>query len=254
MNFPTDSEFPQLANPPIAEAVIDIRATLGTEWDESGTKERGTEKLPKGYEYVDSPRQYSHSFKVNDKASHESVFRDLGPQGVRFQSEDRKQVIQFNRNGYAFSRLEPYTCWKKFSQEGLKNWHIYKSVFPIETIDRLGLRYINKIEIPADTNRWDEYMKILPQKPGGLDIGQQSFLYRDIYLVPDTQFQVNVIRTNQISNETRLVFILDIDVMTQNDTTIKEEDIAGILEEMRLLKNKTFYGIMKSEKIKELCK
>ena len=152
---------------------------------------------------------------------------------------------QFNRDGFVFSRLEPYPDWSSFSDEGLSLWRIFKEIAQPVQINRAGLRFINRIELPPENPRLDEYIKSAPEPPQNLDLPFLGFMHHETLAVPEHPYAINLIRTIQPpQGETGkgMGLIFDIDVFTIKPLDLDETGLARILEEMRWLKNKVFFG------------
>lgn len=249
MNPPTklvinpDEEFPHFPNAPIVEAVIDIRAHAVGSFAEAEVRTFFDSKID-GYSYLDSQRAVRYEITPAEKQP-QSTFKDLGLKGVRFQSSDSKYIAQFNRDGFVCSRLEPYTDWESFSGEGLRLWNLYKVMAQPKEINRVGLRFISRIELPPTALRFDDYINPAPEPPRGLNLPFHGFMHHDTLAVPGYPYAINLIRTIQPPQpETRIgmSLILDIDVFTTHELEIETSELDRILKEMRWLKNKTFFG------------
>ena len=131
--------FQHLPHAPIVEAVIDVRARAEGSWEEEAVKSQVSAKLP-NYSYLDSQRTYETEIKLAPEKP-EQVFRDLGCKGVRFRSKDERQICQFNRDGFVFSRLPPYEDWEKLYGEAMRLWQVYSDIARPTQLQRLGLRF-----------------------------------------------------------------------------------------------------------------
>ncbi len=241
-----DESFKHLPRAPIVEAVIDIRARSSAVLEEAVLKPQLEAKLS-DYQFLDSQKQFQiqHEVSLKDDALPDPVIRDLGWKGLRFQSADKKHIAQFNRNGFVFSRLEPYQSWEQLYDEGMRLWRVYvKLAQPVE-IYRIGLRYINRIQLPPDVLRFEDYLKPAPESPKNLDLPFHSFMHQDTLAVPEHPYAINVIRTIQsppAPGVQGLSLILDIDVFTTQGFELDEVALERRLREMRWLKNKVFFG------------
>src|SRR5262245_29103956 len=135
-------EFQHLPNAPIVEAVIDIRARAEAGWEEQVVRTQVDAKL-KGYAFLDSQRIIEGEVKIEAGKPPEQLLRDLGWRGLRFKSEDERHICNFNRDGFAFSRLRPYENWEQLQSEALRVWQIYSAVAHPTQVQRLGVRFIN---------------------------------------------------------------------------------------------------------------
>ena len=135
-----NEEFPHLSHAPVVEAVIDIRAQAGGPFEEEPVRLALEPRLP-GFSFLDSQREFHHEVKIADGRPPEQCFSDLGWRGIRFQSDDRKKIVQFNRDGFVSSRLEPYTDWTSFAAEAISVWQVFLEVAKPVANNPVGLRY-----------------------------------------------------------------------------------------------------------------
>lgn len=239
----TEDLFPHLERAPIVEGVIDIRAHATAPFEEEAVRMTLEPQLA-GYSFLDSQRAFHHELQIEGEKPPRQTFRDLGFKGLRFRSADQKQIVQFNRDGFIYSRLEPYPDWNSFSDEGMRLWRIFRDLAQPVEINRIGLRFINRIEVPPDELHLDDYIKPAPEPPRNLDLPFIGFMHHDTLAVPGYPYAINLIRTIQPQAEALpgIRLILDIDVFTTHGFDLDETRLVRNLEEMRWLKNKAFFG------------
>ena len=246
--------FQHLPNAPIVEAVIDIRARSATALEEATLKPQLEARLS-GYQFLDSVQHVQIQQEVNLQGGAPSspIISELGWKGLRFQSGDKKHIVQFNRDGFVFSRLEPYESWQQLYDEGMRLWHVYVDLAQPVEIHRIGLRYINRFQLPPDELRFEDYLQPAPKPPKGLDLPFNGFLHQDTLAVPDHPYAINVIRTIQppgAPGVQGLSLILDIDAFTTQGFELDEVALKQRLLEMRWLKNKVFFGSITANALK----
>lgn len=253
-----DEHFEHLSHAPIIEAVIDIRTSSNELLEEMSFKSQIEPKLV-NYQFLDSPReiQFHLQHVVGSKESTPTppMIKDLGWKGLRFRSNDGKQIVQFNKDGFAFSRLDPYQSWESLHSEGMRLWQHYVSFArPIE-INRLGVRFINRFQLPFGEVQFEDYLSHSPEAPGGLDLPFITFLHQDTLAVPNHPYAINVVKTIQQQTDPdrmALGLVLDIDVFTIKGFDLNEEVLNKKLLEMRWLKNKIFFGSITEKAVKLL--
>lgn len=243
MNINFSETFPHLSRAPIVEAVIDLRAKPSVQWQQEGFQKFLKEKLP-DYPTTQYQRLSQLEFKTEPGKPPEQRVVDLGCTGLLFRPQDKLQVAQFQKEGFAFSRLTPYQKWELFMAEALRLWKIFVEVARPVAIQRIGVRFINRMTFPADAFNLDEYLVGSPQPKSTLGFLRAGFLYSDTLVVPETNYSVNLIRTIQPAQGTppSIPIILDIDVFTTAVAELVDADIEKRLTEMRWLKNKIFFG------------
>lgn len=239
--------FPLLSRAPIVEAVIGVTARAESAWEESAISERFRQRLP-GYPSVHSHREIRHELKFAADAQPEQAVHDMGWRGLRCESADKLHIAQFNRDGFSFSRLKPYQSWEQFSQEGMRLWELYNEVAQSSEIQRLGLRFINRIEFSQVEVKLEDFLENPPKPPRGMDIPFEGFLHHDTLAVPGRPYGINVIQTVQPSQgaDASWGVILDIDIFT-TEPIVNQDLIRQHLTQMRWLKNKVFFGSITSK-------
>ena len=235
--------FEHLPHAPIVEAVIDIRARATQKMEESSARTYLEGRL-EGYGFLDSRRAFHGEVRLEGGKPSQAV-RDLGWHGVRFRSSDGRHIAQFNLDGFVFSRLEPYEKWEQLSEEALRLWNVFKELAQPGEIQRIGLRFINRIHLPPGELRVEDYIQPAPTSPHGLDLPFHGFMHHDTLAVPGHPYAVNVIRTiqpPQTADALGVALILDIDVFTNQEFELNDVLLVRRLLEMRWLKNKAFFG------------
>ena len=239
-----EESFETLPRAPIIEAVIEIRARAEAAWEESNITEQLKSKLP-DYPNAQSQTAFQQEVTFSTQGPLQAKHQDLGWKGARFQSGDGDQVVQFNRDGFIFSRLQPYEHWERFRDEALRLWEFHESVSRPAQIERLGLRFINRISLPVGDNRFEDYIQPHAQPPQNLDLPFHGFFHFDRFAVPGYPYDINIVRTIETPQDPRLqgiAIILDIDVYSDRRFELREELLLSRLAEMRWLKNKVFFG------------
>jgi uncharacterized protein (TIGR04255 family) len=246
--------FQHLEHAPIVEAVIEIRARVESPWEESALREQLKAKLP-GYPKVFSQNEFRHELKVKAGQPPEQLFHDMGWRGLRLESADGHYIAQFNRDGFAFSRLHPYESWDQFKEEAMRLWKVYAGLAKSQEVQRLGVRFINRITLPVGEVLLADYLMAPPQPPGELDLQITGFFHQDSLLVPGYPYVLNIVKTVQPphgSGSDGGALILDIDVFTTKPFEHRPADIEKHLAEMRWLKNKVFYSSLTKEALEGL--
>lgn len=239
-----EEKFENLPRAPIVEAVIEIRARATKALEETSLRAAIEPKLA-GYVFLDSLREFHSEVKLEGGKPPIQSVSDAGWKGVRFRSSDEKHIAQFNRDGFVFSRLEPYSTWEELESEGKRLWNIYKDLAQPVEIQRLGLRFINRIKLPPGELLFEDYIQPAPSSPHGLELPFHGFMHKDTLGVPGHPYAINVIRTIQQLNggvDGGVALILDIDVFTTQGFDLDNTVLQRRLLEMRWLKNKVFFG------------
>jgi len=68
--------------------------------------------------------------------------------GFQYASADKKRVVSARLNGFGLMRLPPYESWEPFCEEARKLWKSYVAVRNPKSVNRVAVRYINRLELP----------------------------------------------------------------------------------------------------------
>jgi uncharacterized protein (TIGR04255 family) len=148
---------------PITEATIDLRVAI-TEDFTLAHLEAFQAALGEGY----SEKQNLHvdEFLVQPEA-HSTAHRSQQI-GYRFINADNRRVVQARLDGFTFSLLAPYERWETFSQEARTLWERFREHTQPVAVTRLGVRYINRLDVPLPTIELKEYLATVPEIAEGM--------------------------------------------------------------------------------------
>jgi uncharacterized protein (TIGR04255 family) len=236
--------FTHLPHAPIIEAVIDFRASATEPWDLAALAERLKQRLPE-YPTIGVQQTWQTELRILPGQSPLAEQRDF-VQGLRLQSAEGRQIATFHPAGFSFSRLRPYEDWEHFRDEAFRLWRIHQDLAKPNKVERIGLRYINRFEMPPGELKFEEYIDPHPMPPHGLSLPHAGFLHVDSLATPGYPYMINVVHTMQGSQQTGALgnaLILDIDVFTLQTMGFGDTNwLLHVLAEMRWLKNKVFFG------------
>ena len=137
--------------------------------------------------------------------------------------------------------------------EAIRLWDIYREVAQPGEVQRLGVRFINRIDVPIHELDLDDYFTGLGKAPGGLP--WKNFLYRNELSVPDKPYDLSVTRTLQRGEKesSEIGLILDTDVFAQGVSSSELTTESERWQEIRRLKNLIFFESFTPRAL-ELCK
>ncbi len=237
-----------LKNPPIVEAVLGLY--IGRLPESIIDSFRScTDKLKSlGYSRLDPLTQHEMKLRFDEGVS--SLDREDSPHGLRFTGEDGIHVVQFNRDSFVFSRLGHYESWEQFRNEARKVWEIYSLAAANPQVNRIGVRYINKLYIP-DGAAVDDYVLVLPKIPGAFSPAIQQMFMRLVLPIEDSRGQL--IHTQMLMPVERQGFVT---LLFDNDfqfptVEMTNDHVWELLEEVRDLKD-AYFEDFTTPKLREL--
>jgi len=238
------TDYPTWKNPPILEAVIDIRATL--------LASVGLPQLAafcQGFEdrFPTQVALNTVEFGFEAQAGQPPLVQApvSDTHGYLFQSADGQKVIQVHRGGLTFSRRGNYDTWDNFSQEARELWQRYLAVAMPETVTRLGLRYINRIPIPLRDGPVDfkDYILTTPEIAPGVPQELMTFLMRLVIPSADHTSFATIIQVMEpiAPDSDALPLIFDIDAFKDVRFDPHSQAIWDGFASLREFKNLIFY-------------
>jgi len=245
------SNYTVFPNAPITEAVIEIKAQLPEETTLKSL-ESFHDRIKNRFPEKQEQRFLKAAFKLSQKDKLSSLPTKTGTQGYLFRSLKEKKVVQSKIDGFAFNKLKPYENWELFRSEGRELWELYSEIVnPIKVI-RIGLRYINRIEVPLPFKDFSEYLLTNPQIAPQLPQAVSHFFMRLEVSNPDIEATAIITQAMDKPTKTkRLPLILDIDVFRITEYVEKTEEMWKDFEKLRDFKNDIFFNSV-TEKAKEL--
>jgi uncharacterized protein (TIGR04255 family) len=242
---------PQLRNPPIVEAVLDIDCDLPPTFNLATVEAAARVELEDQYPKFRTQVMQEHRVEMNVGTFNASTRQAV--QALQFLQEDERQLVQVRANGFAFNRLAPYTTLDDYLPEIERTWRLYVGLASPVQIRVVRLRYINRILLPMRTPSidLDEYLKIGPQSPDDATLMLSAFLIQQVAVEKETGYQVNLVLTSQAPANERLPIILDITVASSmnvepDDWPTTKDTIAAL----RTLKNRVFQNTLSDKCIK----
>ena len=227
---------PQYKRPPITEAVIEIRL-------EDSLSEVVVEKIHNQLE-----KSYERSEKISyiavrlDPRKKEIVKIPDKFDGYKLTSKDQADVVQIKLNAMVCSRLAPYNGWEKFEPWARENWEIWRKTVKYRKIKRIGVRYINRIDIPfrkGDIIDIEDYLTVFPKYPEPHLL--RSFTEYTIQI--KGPFSIEgfnlIINTNVVKSPLidHFSIVLDLDLSPQGDIPERNDQVWEMINQMREYKN-----------------
>jgi|SRR3990172_890574 len=170
-------------NPPIVEALCEVQFVPGQPWDYT-VHGLFYEKISK--EFPEKQQQMGIGIKlsqVSGTIQHEVL---PAPDKMQFISQDKAALVQVGTDLLVVNRLKPYNGWEHFKPLIQNNLNKFMEVAKPKDFKRIGLKYINKIDIPGQTFRLQDYFnyyplipKELPQTHGPFN-ARVEFLYENL--------------------------------------------------------------------------
>lgn len=149
MTRPLSSEVKTTYRAPIIEAVIDFDCELAPGTSLSKFKDAIREATSDHYPELKELRVQKHTLTPKQEDMEHQVDNSLA--AIQCISSNKKQLIQFRSTGFSFNRLAPYASLDDYLPEIARTWDLYRQIMKPALLQRISMRYINRISIPVPT-------------------------------------------------------------------------------------------------------
>ncbi len=232
-----DRKYP---TPPITEAIIEFRFAVARSDDDL---ERYSRKLARRYptELITENRTYQLEATSARLDSTERVRRRS--------NADETAVVVLTSQSLILSQTGEYPGWEAFLNRVKQEWKSFKGENGYSKIVQIGLRYINRIDVPkvGDVYPNEEYLSLHIALPSVLDPSngytlaiQKEFPEKNLISAINSATVISPLPE-------MMAFLLDIDVMRKQDVPQRDEEIFDLLEVMRTTKNDIFEACVTDE-------
>jgi uncharacterized protein (TIGR04255 family) len=236
---------------PISEAVIDLHCELPSSTDQKDLFRVHSlikDSYPKQGELRTLTTQVAPGSRIT---SEELVV------GYRFANESETRVVLARRDGFSFSWLAPYDHWEPFRAEARRLWDVYASALKVDRVARVGVRYVNRIDIPVDAGmgvELDHYFRTGPRIAPELPQELKSFFVR--LQLPLSHLNEGMLIVTQTalppSSPQVISTILDIDAVVAG-VSFGIPEAWDCVEKLRAEKNLAFEACI-TDRVRDLIK
>jgi uncharacterized protein (TIGR04255 family) len=171
-----------------------------------------------------------------------------GPPKFRFTRADEKLVVQVSSQLFVVNFLSPYPGWRTVKDEILAKWLLLEPILRPEAIERIGLRYINRIPSGRETRAAD-WLRESPFIPSAINRAETEIKYRfEAGLGADDIIIVSIVRDFSEFRNGDLLFDIDRGHFPRRQLAL--EEIAGLIHRL----HGDVYGVFsegKSERLEQ---
>jgi uncharacterized protein (TIGR04255 family) len=228
--------------PPVIEAVIEVRFA-------NPLKPQQLEKLAfrqKSRFTVQPIQEVKLKISFDDKSGLKSETENI-PVGYKLINKlDTSNIIHIKSDAISLSRLPPYEGWINLISE-FKKYYLWYTKNDFKKLSRIGVRYINRIDIPRFEGiiKLEDYIKIYPKTPkiNFPDFGQFSAQTTSA-LGGNRMLIVNVRSAEDSPLLDHGSVIFDIDVVQSVNLPENNDKLLATLDEIRDQKNFYFESLL----------
>ena len=160
--------------PPVQEALCEVFSS-GFEWDDT---------IP-GLFYETIKDQFSNKSQLKqfgielNVGSSERAAKFLEKNDrIQFRKPDGSQIIQLAQDLLVINQLKPYMHFEDWFPVVKDKFSLYSKCAKPKQIEKIGIRYINRIVVPKAAFKMEDYFNCYPQLPSALGDTHGPFMIR----------------------------------------------------------------------------
>lgn len=165
-----------------------------------------------------------------------------GPQAYRRASSSEAELAIVAPTSLIVSQLPDYPGWEVFFDRFRQDWSLWKREVGYQKIVRVGVRYINRLDLPAAGPVVDHehYLNVFARTPD--ELGPTMLYGVQAIFRSEPANGLITINSGIVPSplEGYLSIMLDIDVGRDNDLPQRDEGLLSLLQELRVEKNRLF--------------
>jgi uncharacterized protein (TIGR04255 family) len=213
-----------LKSPPLLEALCEFKFAASGEWDwtvPGRLYDQVKDRYPKKAEVQGIQLQVE--FAPGGQASQHVA---SGPERIQLKTDTEEAMLQVGPNTLAVNHLRPYPGWSHFRTMVLDGYGEYTKLVPNAKLERVGVRYIDRIPLHADVPEFDKYIRIAPYRDIGLGNRLANFVQHLEFVSEDPQ-GVLLQRTGTTLVEGQQALMVDMDFGSTDVGGLTDCDAVG---------------------------
>jgi uncharacterized protein (TIGR04255 family) len=223
---------------PIVEAAIDLRCEFASE-QSIDNLQRVRELLVSEYPIKEDLIELRAQI-----APATGITSEQKTSGLRALTSERSRIAGIGIGGFTFSWLAPYDRWESLRDEAFRIWGLYSSITTPVKVTRVGVRFINRLDLPNPGGAGvdlDQYLRTAPRIARELPQQLESFFLRfQILIAGNPPANLTITETGVAPFSPEVVSVLlDIDAFVQG-LEVTAETAWQIIERLRHEKNSAF--------------
>ena len=217
--------------PPITEAVIDIQFTVPVSDSDVSRLQR---RLAKTYPLVENRLTWNVAFGPG------TLQVNQAPAGVKLSTRDGLDIVIIYQHGISNSRLAPYNNWDTFRQRAYRVYTVCMKILGYHAAKRLGVRYINRLDIPSKHIQLNDWVRLAISLPAELPPALTNFGMHTSLMLPNGVHLNLHSATVDFPLLDHSSLLLDIDVYVEASIPNIPADLWALIDTLRTCKNSVF--------------
>ncbi|HEY0156076.1 MAG TPA: TIGR04255 family protein [Thermoanaerobaculia bacterium] len=165
---------------------------------------------------------------------------------------DQRVVAQLQVEGFTYSHVAPYERWEHFREGAEQLWSSYAAAGEPQAITRVGVRFINRIEVGASIEDFATYLSIYPATPRRLAIPPDGFALQ-LRQPVGSDVLVTKIATMRHAETEQLAILLDLEASFAIEAAAPPEALWNAVERLHVLIGDAFESAI-TNRVREIIR
>lgn len=163
---------------------------------------------------------------------------------ITFPARNANRMLGVGTDILAVHTLRPYDGWEQFRPRIATALDAYHEVANPSGVQRIGLRYINRISVPSTTVQLEDYFACAPATVPQMPQQMTAFLHRDEYSYQDgIKLILNFGSIQAPRGES--AFVLDLDVTWEGENAMSLADAMVHVESLHTREGEAFEALVR---------
>lgn len=165
----------EYANPPVVEALCEVHFA-DSRWDDTVPGRFFDRVQGLGFSEKEPVQRHEARIHLGGAAGPTAAVRE--DTRMRFRSVDRARVVQVEPELVVVNQLRPYPTFADWSPTVVSVARTFAELVEAKGVSRIGLRYINRIDLPGSRVDLQDWFMVAPQLPSAWKDTAGSFMVR----------------------------------------------------------------------------
>lgn len=238
--MPAEPERREYPKPPIAEGLCQITFARPLAWSVA-TPGLLWERLRAAYPTEpEAQDQVAASVQAGEASAGPSLALNRIEQRFIYRDADQQRLVVANRSSLSANSLPPYEGWISLRARVEEAINALSNTVPVEPVERVSLRYINRIVLPGGRLDTDDYFKLNIRTADEGSATFKAFMHRvESVLADEVTVVISTFATIQ-ATEHENPFLLDLEVQRHSMNTTSVDEILQVADELKVIENREF--------------
>ncbi|PWB58155.1 MAG: hypothetical protein C3F17_19240 [Bradyrhizobiaceae bacterium] len=221
---------------PIVQAVIDLKVNEAFSEREL---ERLRDRFKRQFPSVEEKRNFKVELRTGTAVQQKSELA-----GFKMTAPNGADVVLINEASFGTVRLAPYDRWESFVEQAKENFNVFTGIVGRRSIVRIGVRFINRLDIPdrlISGEPLSKFLRVGISMPDDMTsvIGNFSFVAQGTEEQTGTPFVLRCGIMSPVLIE-HVSVQLDVDAYWNTDIPTRIDEMWAGTERLRHAKNAVF--------------